>query len=221
MQPSSASSVHALLRVTDLDALEWETPRPDWAQAALLRAPWVVVRRAAPRSGVWPVGVRGAQRGQRVAAWLPDCAVEDCITPQRLAAARSWRQHPGTDLSPAIRVLDEVAAVLDAHGCAGCWGPGGSVGFALASAVPSTTPGSDLDLVLQADQPMARAEAASLHADLSKLPVRIDVLLETPHGAVALSEFVISRGVTLLRSARGPRLVRNPWTADEAAASGA
>jgi phosphoribosyl-dephospho-CoA transferase len=208
-----APVVHALLRVADLDALTWEAHRPQWASAALQLAPWAVVRRAAPRLKVWPVGVRGGQRRQRCAAWLPDRAIQDCITPQMLAAKRAWRQRPSATLTPAVAALDEVAAILVAHGFAGRWGPGGSVGFELASGVPSTTSGSDLDLVLSADEPMARSEAVSLHADLSKLAVRIDLLLETPYGAVALAEYAKGAGATLMRSVQGPRLVRDPWSA--------
>lgn len=209
-----APAVHALLRVADLDALAWEAHPPHWASAALQLAPWAVVRRAAPRLGLWPVGVRGGLRAQRCAAWLPDRAIRDCITPQMLAAKQVWRQQPSTTATPAVAVLDEVAAILVAQGFAGRWGPGGSVGFELASGVPSTTAGSDLDLVLQADEPMPRTDAIRLHADLSKLPVRIDLLLETPYGAVALAEYAKSAGVTLMRSAQGPRLVHDPWSAD-------
>jgi phosphoribosyl-dephospho-CoA transferase len=43
--------------------------------------------------------------------------------------------------------------------------------------------------------------------------VRIDVLLETPNGAVALAEYANSVDHMLLRSAQGPRLVRDPWRA--------
>jgi phosphoribosyl-dephospho-CoA transferase len=209
-------AVHALLRVMDPGAVVFEAPRPHWAPAALQLAPWVVVRRAAPRLGVWPVGVRGGQRQQRSAAWLPHRAILECITPQLLAATRAWRQRTRTPATPAIAALDEVAAILAAHGFAGRWGPGGSVGFELASGVPSTTPGSDLDLVLSADEPLARADAIRLHADLSDLPVRIDLLLETPHGAAVLAEYAQGRGTTLLRSAQGPRLVRDPWSAGAA-----
>lgn len=216
MAPDEAPAVHALLRVTDLGALAWDGHRPDWAHQALQRAAWVVVRRMAPRPAVWPVGVRGSRRAQRCAAWLPDQAVQECITPQMLAAKRAWRQWPSIAAMPAAAVLDEVAAILAAHGQAGRWGPGGSVGFELASGVPSITSGSDLDLVLRADEPIARADATRLHADLSTLPVRIDLLLETPHGAVVLAEYATSMAVTLLRSARGPRLVRDPWRADSA-----
>jgi phosphoribosyl-dephospho-CoA transferase len=219
MLRNPAPAVHTLLRVSDPDALLWEKPPPHWARASLQRTPWVVVRRSGTRPGAWPVGVRGALRMQRVAAWVPDRAVQDCVTPQSLAARRLWRRHPGIHANPAMQVLDQVSALFAAHGHAGRWGPGGSVGFELASAQPSTTPASDLDLVLRLDHPIARSEATRLHAELSKLPVRIDVLLETPHGAVALSEFILAGGLTLLRSADGPRLVRNPWAADSAAAS--
>jgi phosphoribosyl-dephospho-CoA transferase len=216
MSPDPAPAVHALLRVTDLSELVWEASRPDWARAALQLAPWVVMRRATPRLGQWPVGVRGGARSQRSAAWLPDRAVRECVTPQMLAAKRAWRQRPSATATPAMAVLDEVAAILVAHGFAGRWGPGGSVGFELASGVPSTTAGSDLDLVLSVDEPMARTDAIRLHADLSKLPVRIDLLLETPHGAAVLAEYV-GAGVTLLRTTQGPRLVRDLWSVGAAA----
>jgi phosphoribosyl-dephospho-CoA transferase len=216
MLPEAVPAVHSLLRVTDLHALLWDVRRPAWTSAALQLAPWTVVRRAPPRLELWPVGVRGRQRAQRSAAWLPRCAMQECITPQMLAAQRVWRQRPRIPATPAIAVLDEVAAVLAAHGYAGRWGPGGSVGFELASGVPSTTAGSDLDLVLSVDEPMARNAAIRLHADLVKLPVRIDLLLETPQGAAALAEYASGEGATLLRSAHGPRLVADPWSADGA-----
>jgi phosphoribosyl-dephospho-CoA transferase len=60
---------------------------------------------------------------------------------------------------------------------------------------------------------MARDDAARLQAELSSLPVRIDVLLETPNGAVSLAEYSASVGAMLLRSALGPRLVPDPWSA--------
>jgi phosphoribosyl-dephospho-CoA transferase len=214
-------AVHALLRVSDLDALVWEARRPDWARTQLQHAPWVVVRRSAHRSGLWPVGVRGALRAQRCAAWLPDRAVDDRVTPQLLASRRAWRQHWGNEAHPPIVVLEEVALILAALGHDGRWGPCGSVGFELATGLPCTTRDSDLDLVLQAERPMAREDAARLHADLTKLAVRIDLLLEMPHGAVALSEYATVGDMMLLRSAQGPRLVRDPWTAGRAAASGA
>jgi phosphoribosyl-dephospho-CoA transferase len=212
--PPEAPTVHALLHVPDLNALVWDVGRPRWAPPALRRAPWTVVRRAAPRPGLWPVGVRGRLRPQRCAAWLPGHSIQACITPQMLAATRRWHEHSSSTPTPAIAVLDEVAAILAAHGLAGRWGPGGSVAFELASGVPSTHIDSDLDLVLIAEEPMALIDAVRLQADLSQLRVRIDVLLETPRGAVALTEYAKNMGSMLLRSAHGRRLVRDPWSVD-------
>jgi phosphoribosyl-dephospho-CoA transferase len=171
-----------------------------------------VVRRPLPRTEALPVGVRGNARSQRAAAWVSIDAVRECITPQMLAAQFAGRQRDFA-MSPAVAALEQVAAIFDGRGMRGRWGPGGSVGFELASGVPSTTPESDLDIVLSAPVSMTRADAARLHAELSTLAVRIDVLLETPNGAVALAEYASSVDVTLLRSAQGPRLVRDPWSA--------
>jgi phosphoribosyl-dephospho-CoA transferase len=214
MPALSPPPVHALLRVANADALEWESmPPPDWATAALRRAPYVVRRRPLPRTEAVPVGIRGCARSQRAAAWLALSAVHECITPQMLVTQQPWRQRRDFAVTPAVAVLEQVAAILDGRGMAGSWGPGGSVGFELASGVAATTPTSDLDIVLWAESSMARADAASLQAELSSLPVRIDVLLETPSGAVSLAEYSKNIGAMLLRSARGPRLVPDSWSA--------
>jgi phosphoribosyl-dephospho-CoA transferase len=216
-------AVHTLLRVAELDALVWDgdgSPA-DWVLPSLQRAPWVVIRRSPSRNGMWPVGVRGGLRTQRSAAWLPDGALQDFLTPQMLGVRQDWRRHTHP---PAVAVLEEVAGILAAHGHAGCWGPAGSVGFELASGLPSTTADSDLDLVLVADHRIVRTEAVALQTDLSRLPVRIDTLLETQQGAVALSEYAQaeherSHGKMLLRTPRGPRLVRDPWTPEHVASA--
>ncbi len=206
-------AVHTLLRLRSIGELIWEEGQPDWAVAALQLAPWVVVRRAEPRPRLWPVGIRGGLRLQRCAAWLPDAAVEDFLTPEMLVATHSWRQRPCADAIPALALLDEAEATLHAHGYAGRWGPGGSVGFELASTLPCVSPNSDLDLVVKAPEPIAVREAAALWTALSKLPVRIDVLLETPAGAVALAEYARGKSVVLLRTPQGSRLVADPWLA--------
>jgi phosphoribosyl-dephospho-CoA transferase len=213
MSAHSVPAVHSLLRLSSADALEWESDAPTWAAQSLRRAPFVVMRRLLPRTSGLPVGVRGAARSQRAAAWISAAEVQECITPQMLAAQHAWRRRRDFAIMPAVAALEEVAAILDGHGMAGRWGPGGSVGFELASGVSATTPNSDLDIVLGAAVSMARADAATLHAELSALTVRIDVLLETPNGAVALAEYAKSAGAILLRSPQGPRLARDPWRA--------
>ena len=165
-------------------------------------------RRASGRSAyVASCEASAARPGCQIALWRN-------ASPQLLAASRAWhRPYQGERRNPALTVLDEVAAIFTAHGHDGRWGPVGSVGFELATAVPSTTPSSDLDLVLQADEALTRSDAVRLHTELSRLPVRMDVLVETPLGAVALADYAAAPAATLLRTAHGPRLVCDPWTA--------
>ncbi|MFD7921416.1 malonate decarboxylase holo-ACP synthase [Streptomyces sp. NPDC059740] len=210
--------VHDLLRITDpsrnLTACEGPEatggPLPDWAGRALRRTPWVVVRRAAPApDGRVAVGVRGATRAERLAAWVDPAAVEQRLAPEDLPSrVDRLGAHRSTAL-PALRALPAAAALLAPFGLP--WGPGGSVGFELASGAPTTTPGSDLDLVLRAEHPLAPGTARRLVRLLHGLPVRADALLETGHGAVALGEYARGEGPVLLRTPAGPVLTRCPW----------
>jgi phosphoribosyl-dephospho-CoA transferase len=209
--------VHDLLRLRNVDELHWEEARPDWSSEALHRAPWVVVRRTRSRSALLPVGIRGDVRRQRAAAWLPIHAVEQIVTPQMLARQRTWHGRPRTKLLPALLVLDAAAAILEEQGYGDLWGPGGSVGFELASGVPSVSAQSDLDLVLDAPEPIEVRDAAALFTALERLSARVDLLLETPLGAVALSEYASGKHAVLLRTPSGARLVADPWHASSAA----
>jgi len=209
--------VHDLLRLRNVDELHWEEAGPDWCSAALHRAPWVVVRRTRARAALLPVGIRGDVRHQRAAAWLPIHAVEQIVTPQILARQRTWCGRPRTKLLPALLVLDAAAAILEEQGHGDRWGPGGSVGFELASGVPSVSAQSDLDLVLDAPEPIEVRDAAALFTALGRLSARVDVLLETPLGAVALSDYASGKRAVLLRTPSGVRLVADPWHASWAA----
>jgi phosphoribosyl-dephospho-CoA transferase len=206
---SQLPSVHSLMRIAAPQALVWEDESagaPDWTRRALQRLPFVVVRRHPPRPGLLPVGIRGIFRSQRAPAWLPMGAAQECVTPQMLAAEGRWR-HVEVCSSPAIAVLNQVEVILSAHGLKGCWGPGGSVGAELASGVGCTTTASDLDLIVYLATLPGLRDAGSLHAELSALPVRVDTLLETRQGGVALADFLGGAERMLLRTPLGPRLV--------------
>jgi phosphoribosyl-dephospho-CoA transferase len=180
------------------------------------------VRGAAHGQRFAAVGVRGAVREQRFAAWVAVEDVLECVTPQELVRRKAWRSvvdRARVASIPALAVLDEVAGVLEAYGLGGVWGPGGSVGFELASGFVTATAASDLDLVIEIDRlesfaPGARALAKALvqlAEALGELPVRVDALLETPDGAVVLSEYAHAcgnGGSFVLRTPEGPRLIR-------------
>jgi phosphoribosyl-dephospho-CoA transferase len=207
---------HALLRIAGAEALLWTDAPPAWALLSLARAPWVVVRRARG-TGLIPVGVRGALRAQRLAAWLHPGQVLECLAPAELVARRAWQGSERRALVPALAALDAVEALLRARGIG--WGPCGSVGFELASGTAAASPASDLDVTLAAVTPVPPAAALALRADLARLPVRVDAQLEVPHGAVALAEYASARGPLALRTVDGVRLVRDPWGAVAPAAA--
>jgi phosphoribosyl-dephospho-CoA transferase len=138
-------------------------------------------------------------------------AVTACQSPERLAAARGWTTTPRNGTIAALQALDEVEAILADYRLA--WGPAGSVGFELASGVPTATPESDLDIVIRAPRRVSVRTARSLCDRFARLHVHVDVLLETPDGAVSLSEYARGHVPVLQRTIHGPKLVDDPWAA--------
>jgi phosphoribosyl-dephospho-CoA transferase len=204
---------HTLLRLASAAALSADAELPGWALEHLAQVPWVVVRREVVRAGRIAVGVRGRTRSERCAAWVPPASVSASVTPLQLAARRGWSAHPRGAALPALRALDAVESIMSAAGLGACWGPAGSVGFELASGSAAVGSESDLDIIVQLSGVPARAAAHALHMRLRPLAVRVDVLLELPEGAIALSEYVLGRVPLLLRTAQGPRLVTSPGAA--------
>jgi phosphoribosyl-dephospho-CoA transferase len=208
---------HALLRIAGADALHCDAALPQWVAGELRRAPWVVVRRARARDELIPVGVRAEERARRCAAWLPDSRVLECVEPLELSARRAWTVAPRRTLVPALAALAAVERIMEALGFGCSWGPTGSVAFELASGLAAARAESDLDLIVQADGPLPPLRAAALAAELARLAVRTDTLLEGPAGAVSLEEYARGQVPLLLRTADGARLVRDPWMLGAAA----
>ena len=204
--------VHDLLQVSEPDALApiIGTRLPAWAAPSLDAAPWVVVRRA-PRAadGALPVGIRGRSRSERAGAWLPPDAVTQRLAPEQLPGLLPFLPGGRRLAVPALDALDRVGDAITSFELV--WGPGGSIGFELASGVATARPGSDLDLVIRAEAQLPADVAARLAAALTALPVSTDAQLETPCGAVSLVEYSRDEGPVLLRTVTGPRLVPDPW----------
>lgn len=193
---------HDLLRLNrpEIEAVD----RPGWVAEALARAPWVVVRRNVELHGMIAVGVRGSTRAERFAALLDPAAVAERVAPEDLAprgrlGRKPLRGHPSFD------AMTRLAPALDATGKA--WGPGGAAGFELASGARTLTDASDLDIVIRADGPLDRALLRALADAAALAPVRVDVVIETPAGGVALGELTGASGEILLRTREGPKLV--------------
>ena len=200
---------HDLLRLAKDAELRHEGLVPGWMPAALARAPWVVVRRALTPTALIPIGVRGNTRAERLAAFLDPTAVIARVTPEGLANVRAWRQTPAThSADDLLCVLDTAEELFASQGLV--WGPTGSVGFELATGIATVGSTSDLDMVVRAPEPWSQESARGLADTLARLPMCVDVQLDTPAGAVALTEYARG-GRVLLRTPDGPKLVRDPW----------
>jgi phosphoribosyl-dephospho-CoA transferase len=230
---------HDLLWVAP-GAIRLDGAWPAWADAEWLRRAPVVVRREAVAGGLLPVGLRGANRSERARAYVPAGAVTRRVVPEALAAGAaaaldgSAALHaaapvPGTaagtgggvpaaapaalQASPAtawsaLVALAMAAPVLDAVGLA--WGPTGGAGFFLACGLPVLRPDSDLDVLVRAPQPLTAAQAAALDGIQAGAPCRIDIQVDTGHGAFALTEWRRG-GRVMLKTNAGPRLCADPW----------
>lgn len=202
---------HDLLRLSP-EAFEPPDHAPKWAALELTRErPWVVVRRTVAEPGTVAVGVRGSARQERWAFTVHSQSVRERVSPEALALWRSWRSVGASRRElPALAVLEAVAGLLEGRGLV--WGPGGSVGYELASGLPAVRESSDLDLILRCPEPLPRTTAREILADLTSLPARVDAQIDTGTGSVALSEWAAGREV-LLRRACGPVLTEDPWGA--------
>ncbi|WP_327001100.1 hypothetical protein OHA72_39045 [Dactylosporangium sp. NBC_01737] len=98
-----------------------------------------------------------------------------------------------------------IVPTLDALGHD--WGPVGGVGFELATGRPTTTPASDLDVVVRCEALPGTGWAAALLDAFPVLPARVDCLVETTAGAVALAELATGADRVILRTAGGACLV--------------
>lgn len=209
---------HDLLWIADARDLIHDDPMPDWATPAwLVQAP-VVVRRAFVRNEEQvPVGVRGMSRNERVAARVRADRIVRRLTPEAVVdGAAQTLEVLNRDL-PCLRAFAWIRPRLDALDLT--WGVTGSAGFALATALAVLRESSDLDLLVRAPARLSRAEFDALATAVSDAPARIDAQIDTGLGGFALIEWLAGRTRVLLKTARGPVLVADPWDTREVEAA--
>jgi len=184
---------------------------PHWVEKDLPESPFVVVRRGLTTGQEIPIGVRGTQRNQRWAGFCHPKWIKSILTPSHLLS----RAIPNSraDAIPALRALNLlkdrwVDFVLP-------WGPGGSVGFELATGNCVAKPESDLDIVIYAERRMTADEAKAVCDRAMNLPAVVDIRVETPLCGFSLREFASQNpAAILLRAPSGIVLGKDPWGAD-------
>jgi phosphoribosyl-dephospho-CoA transferase len=201
----SNAQVHDLLQIDQPSLISGCTGEPSWVRRALLDCPWVVVRRDQAAFGHIAVGVRGDRRSDRWAASCEKNLVREIVRPEELLLRDCAARR-----TPALRTLQEMSvrwADLTLS-----WGPGGSVGFELATGRKVTTEASDLDLVIRAKGKIGAEEARFLLDRTVGLEAKVDVRVETPVCGFSLEEYVSAFSAKiLLRYPDGVRLGEDPW----------
>ena len=170
--------------------------------------PWVVVRRSRISDGLIPVGMRGSQRHERCAGFTKLNEVLETRRPDQLRLLLAEDSRRGLQAFRSLSYLESHLAGLDMS-----WGPGGSVGYELASGIPAVRADSDLDFILFAPRKLEITEAQDLWRMISSAPGKVDALVETPFCGFSLEEFVTtSPRKILLRTSNGRILGSNLWS---------
>ena len=203
---------HYLLKVDLVDFVRSNFDRnpgvPAWVLPELQRTPVVVVRRGTVEQDRVPVGIRGLERSQRWAAYSPIDAIQQVVTPPQLLEGLSGTSY--SEMSAIRRLRDLLAAWR--WFTRSDWGPGGSLGFELATGRRVTTTRSDLDIIIYADRYLPRSDAQKLLASAAALNLALDARVETPACGFSLLEYAASSGgPILLRTSIGPMLGNDPW----------
>ncbi len=199
---------HDLLRLAPTAALLHGSGRdvPDWVARSLARAPWVVVRRAETTAGFVPVGVRGATRAERWATSVSPRDVAEIRTPESLRSVDLWNALPDV---PAAGALRAPAPALGGEWPS--WGPTGSVGFSIATAMPVISTTSDLDLSVRGPIRLARQTLDRLARLIDRSSARVDCQVETPAGFAHLED-LRHDGPSMVRTCRGVEMCEDPWS---------
>lgn len=200
---------HDLLEIDANEFISGNASSPEWVEEVVRKSPFVVVRRGRATDPEIPIGVRGTERNQRWAAFCHPTWLKSILTPPQLLA----RTIPGlrVDAAPALHGLQVLKDRWMDLGRP--WGPGGSVGFELATGRHVVKPESDLDVVIYAEGKMTREEARSLHARTMNLSVAVDIRVETL--ACGFCRIEYERGAPagiLLRTQGGLELGNDPWS---------
>jgi phosphoribosyl-dephospho-CoA transferase len=235
-----SARIHDLLEIDAERFLQAHSSAPGWVAESLRRAPFVVVRRGPiPAEEGIAIGVRGAQRNERWAGACRPDLVRSILTPpmllSRLVTANcsdpATRQDRASGSDPASRPdsasrptasatrADSIPAVYTVALLAkrwkdldSPWGPGGSVGFELATGRHAASPQSDLDVVIYAESRMTQHEARALCESAQGLPAAVDIRVETPLCGFSLTEYANRAPLPiLLRFAHGTMLGTDPW----------
>ncbi len=196
---------HDLLWVSQDDAIVIDGELPEWfTRQGIANYPVVVRRELLPENWI-PVGIRGENRSQRLAAKVRYSDLIACLAPEDIVSRTISNMERFSGL-PAITALNSLVAKDLPY----VWGVTGSTGYQLATGIEVMSEHSDLDLLFRCRNPLSFDHFKDLSQILGELPCRADAQIETPNGGFALNEWVRDKKV-MLKTSCGPIITTDPW----------
>lgn len=162
-----------------------------------------VVRRDYSPDGKIPIGLRGAQRYQRLGLFIDEKFILSRITPEELVSKISDFPIRGTQLD-FLSQLSHCSFPFK-------WGVTGSIAYSLVSGAQYWKITSDVDLRILLPHEVPKKLFDDWLLATSNMQVAVDTQVETPYGGFALKEWLTKTSV-LLKTNRGPIITRNPWS---------
>ncbi|MDC4185202.1 malonate decarboxylase holo-ACP synthase [Loigolactobacillus coryniformis] len=199
---------HTLLKLKTVTDLIFTGDLPEWVTDMLAQAPYVIVRRGQQDTQI-PIGIRGYQKNQRFAAWLPLGAWQQVITPQ--AALKYLPQLAATRQTlAAFQTLRQITPLLADYQ----WGVGGSLQYELVTGLPMARAASDVDVIMTLPpKKLTPAMAKQLVTTLKQMSQHVDIQVVANEYGFSLEEYGMQRSTEILvKSNQGPQLFHDPWT---------
>lgn len=201
-------NVHTLLKVRKPENMILKSSADDWVEEVMKKSTYVIVRRGEQEKSI-PVGIRGFNKSQRMAAVIDFNNWSKKFTPQD--AVNTFKQTNNARFSlPAFQLLGKLIPILSSYD----WGVGGSLEYELATGLETVTENSDVDIIMTRPiHKMSVLEAKELVNELHSIsPVHADIQIVKDDIGFSLEEYAQDRNNEIMvKTNQGPKLVYDPW----------
>lgn len=203
-------SIHDLVFFQQAKDLKLTT-MPAWTKEMLQACCVGIVRRDLFQANLLPIGIRGKQKNQRLAAYLPVNKVIGHLTPQDiLQAYLQATMQPIDETLPLWQNLKEIVAIATTFSQE--IGLGGSAQFELATQIPMVKATSDLDLIVKNPAKISKKAARDLLNQINAYGIHVDLQILANHNGFSLEEYAFQQtNKIMLKTTKGPILTANPW----------
>lgn len=193
-------SVHDIIKISSANELVFLTETPLWVNKAIENNLYVIVRRAPIKSNCIAIGIRGDGRHERMPGYISKSKINEVFTPEMITKRLDEITKPIL-MKETLEKVDIIMKQFNLE-----WGIFGSVAYEIVTGKSIITKKSDLDIVIRDGIP--KYTLMRLGNKLDRLPIHVDVLIETSFGGYNLKEYLSEDSSKLLiKTNHGPSLI--------------